>query len=619
MRGGKKERKMLHEHEAFLFIFTILFIFGGFIFWSHSGLALDYSVGEDSILGALDVEAGMGVEKVINLDVKNPSGDLEATIIYELDVQCSELIIAEEEVIEEIVEEVPEEEILIDETLEGCDYVDVQLNSNTIYPDESVTLTLTFLSEVIGEGEVYLSVATDYGVDFLQFNVDFLEAEEEIEESSLAEEAESILDILIEAIQNAGEVISTEEVDEVVEEESEPITDVQSSVGLTTSYLNFGVLDFSKGEQETIVVEIENLKSDSDLTFLEIQGGDVEGLIVTYDLDQSSVIGTGGRYAFEVTCVPPSEGVFAEEDLIIKTSYDDIKLDVVCVGGTVEEEVVDETPPFIEIVSPEGQVQGVVPVVINTYDEGDISSDPAVLRFYLNKVLVGRVTKFPINFNFDSSRFEDGLYVLTVVAVDHAGNSAADSGPLWINNGDATLRSVLYDSGLLDKGFVFEVDTGEGYSTIDSGTEMGDGEFNLRVKYSLGDWGEDITIELKGMNLNDKLDIPFGEGDIQKIVRNIWNQEIRLIDIDGDGLKAFIETTDAETIIMPMMLKKGTFSDEVGFTDIPTIYYYRSDGTEPFDITNDIVSIVKVSDVEDEGENYVLVNVEIPVNIIMGE
>jgi hypothetical protein len=630
MSGGNRERKKLHEHEAFLFAFTFIFIFGGFIFWSHGGLALDYFVGEDSISGSMDVEVETGTEKVVNLEIKklveDLEGDVEATVIYEFDVQCSELLLSSNQNEVNGTNETNETMIdLVDETTNGCDYVDVQLDSNTIYPGESVNLILTFLSEVNGEGEVYLSIVTDQNVDFLQFDVEFVEevlTDDSLDEEGTEEDTGSILDILLDALQGVGDVSDDEEEEveeEVLDDELEPIVDVQNSVGLTTSYLNFGILDHNEGQQETQVVQIENLKTESDLTFLGIEGANVAGIIVTHDIVIDQVISTGERFTFEITCIPSGEGVFAGDGLIFKTSYGDVNLGIGCAGNVVEEEIVDETPPFIEILSPEGEIQGITSVKINTYDTGGVSSLPAVLRFYLNRVLVGRVTEFPVDFSFDSSRFEDGLYILTVVSVDHAGNGGVDSGPLWINNGEANLLSVLYDSGLLDKGFEFEVDTGEGYTIFDSGTELGNEEFNLKVKYSLEDLSEDITLELKGMTLSNKLDMPFDEGDIQKITRNVWNQEIKLIDIDGDDLKTFIETTDADTIIMPMMLKENTFNDKIGFTDIPNIYYYKSDGTEPFDITGDIVSIVKVSDLEDEGIDYVLVNVEIPVRVIMEE
>jgi len=46
MRVQKRGKKQLHEHEAFLFGFTLVFIIGGFIFWNVPASGLDFYVGD---------------------------------------------------------------------------------------------------------------------------------------------------------------------------------------------------------------------------------------------------------------------------------------------------------------------------------------------------------------------------------------------------------------------------------------------------------------------------------------------------------------------------------------------------------------------------------------------
>ena len=95
MRGGKREKKMLHEHEAFLFVFTFVFLFGGFIFWGHSANAVEYFIDGKSIDEGNQFYTLPGEEKLVDLILRNslPGEEADmAVVIYEADINCDKIV-----------------------------------------------------------------------------------------------------------------------------------------------------------------------------------------------------------------------------------------------------------------------------------------------------------------------------------------------------------------------------------------------------------------------------------------------------------------------------------------------------------------------------------------------
>jgi len=484
------------------------------------------------------------------------------------------------------------------------------------------------MSNVVGEVEGVLNIVTNLGIDSLNFNVVF--SDEIVEEESAEEETEGnpLLDMLLDALGMGEEEETEEEAVEVVEEEElRKITAVvlDGAVGLTQSNLDFGVLYYGE-EQETEIIEIENL-GEGLLTITGFEGGDAEGLIFVYDLEQSFNLYAGERFSFELTCVPSREGEFGAEGLTVKTLLGNFNIGIRCVGALEVDETLDEIPPVINIVSPSGgSVSGVVPVVVNTYDEGGISNNPATVSYYLDNILMGLITQHPFEFEFDSSRFENGIYEIFVKVQDYAGNIAYDSVSIWINNGGPAVQetslvsgvepgTIIYSEDVLNSGFSFEVDSGEGYQILESGDVIGD-EFNLKVKYALASLNEDVSIELKGAKLTEGLDILMENNDVQKISKEFSGGEVVIIDIDGEVLKNLIKETGAETVVMPLLLKSDSFGDKETYSDVE-VWYYPLD-EDPFDITNRIIFLEYVSELMENGVEYTLFNIEFDAVVVTG-
>ena len=362
MRCGKREKKMLHEHEAFLFTFTIVFLLGGFIFWGYNADAVEYFVDGKTISTENQFYTLTGEEKVVDLVLRNsvPVGEVDmAVVIYDVDVQCeiiSDVFEVEEEIPEEDEEEVELEDLDIDEgieeVLDDCKYFDVNLpTSLTFYPGEIVTIGINFHSEEILEAILVLNVVTNKDIDSFTFNfraVDEIpeEVEEEVEEE-IPEEVEEI-DVpvknpLVELIMKTLGLI--EEDSEIYLKEALLHVDDLSGLGFTQSSLNFGPLNIEDNEQKTKRVGIENLVIET-VEILEIIKP--EGMIVT---PAHVTLEMGEMAYFEITCAPLAEGEIPRE-VVFKTNKGDVSLKIFCNGVKGEERIVDEISPIVTILKP---------------------------------------------------------------------------------------------------------------------------------------------------------------------------------------------------------------------------------------------------------------------------
>ena len=251
MRGTNRERKLLHEHEAFLFIFLAVFLLGGFALWGADVHAVEYYLegAELSTEGLNLVEVLLEEGKIVDISVKNSEKEElvdSAIVIYEVDLQCNSL----------------DSESLDSES--GCEYLSLNLPSVlTVYPEEIVNIGLEFFPEERVELSAVVNIITNKGVNSFSFEFKVVDELEVVEVEKIIDvevEENPILDLIERIVAMGKELTSIEDVPaEIYTGEKIVFVDDETSLGFTDSMLNFGPLDIEEGEQKTKKLGIENL------------------------------------------------------------------------------------------------------------------------------------------------------------------------------------------------------------------------------------------------------------------------------------------------------------------------------------------------------------------------
>ncbi len=598
MRGEVQERKRLHEHEAVLFAFILLFVTGGVVFWGHDTYAVEYYVGSSTEVYTTPqtYEILKGEEKVFDLTVKNIKKDSNsadtAVAILELDKKCT--IVAGDKNAEG-----------------GCDKIDVQLvGDSIIYPDGESIIKIKFFAEEIVDVQLTLNVVTSEAIDSVIFNFKSVEQatdEETYAEASLRDSA--IIDLLINALRAATSELSGDEISATKEA---PIVYVDDTgLGLTSISLNFGTLNIAKGEQSTMSLEMENLGVDA----IEISGFTrPRGILVTpisaYSLKSKE------RKTYEVTCSPITEKELEKETLTIKTNKGDVNIGIICKGVSIEGGPKDEFGPTVKLLEPtEGNVESIFNVKIEAYDEGNIK-EVAILKVYLGANLIKRFVKQMsdksniYSFEFDASKYS-GIKDIYAEASDYSGNKGVSNRvTLWLKEQKEEAQPIITKetkqetekedklNPKLMKLFVKKYNT-KNYDELNEVYVTSGGIGDIRMAYDLEDVGE-FNFEFKGVDIGMANDAPLNTEDVN--LKTVDGGK-KIIDITDEKLKEIITALGAETVVMPMLKPSGYSSPSE-----LNLVYYHNDGSF-FEIEDDdIVSIA---------EDGNILNIEIKSEVIL--
>lgn len=595
MRGVNPERKRLHEHEAVIFAFLVLFAAGGIVFWGYNAFAVEYYVGSstESYSLPLAYEVLKGEEKIVDINVKNikndPSSEDVAVAILELDPKCT--VVIEGKNVES-----------------GCESIILELKGDsTIYPNAQSIIRINFSSQEAKETQLVLNVVTSESIDQIIINfksVDQLSSEA-VQEVALQDD--TIIERLINALISATQELSGDETSATKKEQLTYVDDV-TGLAFTSNSLNFGTLNILTGEQSTIKFEVENLKSDA----VELFGFEKpRGIIITPFSAYS--LKSGERKSYEVTCSPTTEKALEKEILKIKTSLGDVDIGIICQGAS-SRETSDTTGPTVKLLEPiDGKVENIITFKIEAYDEGPIK-EVAILKVYLGSNLIKRFITQMVEetnvytFTFDSTRYS-GIKDVHAEALDYSGNKGVSNrATLWINQPKVIPEEETKDIAAETKQtpiaksmrlFVKKKDA-KAYNEFNEVYAASGGVGDIRLTYNIEDVGE-FNFEFKGSDIGNAGDVTLDDGYIK--IKEIGNGK-KIIDVTDTKLKEIVQTLGSETVVMPMLKPAGYLSP----SDL-NLVYYRSDGTS-FDIADDdIVSIT------DEGD---ILKIEIRSEVILG-
>ncbi len=552
MRGANRERKLLHEHEAFLFTFLTIFLLGGFALWGADVQAVEYYLDGTELssdgLNVVDVLLEEG--KIVDISVKNSEKEElveSAIVIYEVDLQCN---------------------LLTSEIESGCDYLSLNLPTvTTLYPEEIATVGLEFFPEEKVELSAVVNIITNKGVNSFSFEFKVVDELETLDVAELEESEENpILDLIERIVEMGKELTSVEDVPaEIYTGEKLELVDDETSLGFTDSMLNFGPLNIEEGEQKTKRLGIENLG----LEEIVISGVKKDEALII-DPSKKLTIHSGERVYIEITCAPLEEKTI-DDLIILETNLGEVELKTYCEGVLGESGVVDEVAPIVTILKPsEGKVKDLVEVSIEAFDEGNIL-EVAVLKVYFNSILMKRfveptdVSTNKYEFELDISRFS-GIGELRVEALDHAGNVGVSSTiTLWIEEDliDDEVELVepeivvsYPDGGLIGSPNLLNAQGISGEVDVEIKFETGEGDFNFKFNGGDADKVDEIEISSKDINFRD------------------ISENVRVIDLPDDLLKEMIISLEAETVILPMFKPVNYVAGER-----IDIAYYREDGT----------------------------------------
>lgn len=552
MRGANRERKLLHEHEAFLFTFLTIFLLGGFALWGADVQAVEYYLDGTELssdgLNVVDVLLEEG--KIVDISVKNSEKEElvdSAIVIYEVDLQCN---------------------VLTPEIESGCDYLSLNLPTvTTLYPEEIATAGLEFFPEEKVELSAVVNIITNKGVNSFSFEFKVVDELETLDVAELEESEENpILDLIERIVEMGKELTSVEDVPaEIYTGEKLELVDDETSLGFTDSMLNFGPLNIEEGEQKTKRLGIENLG----LEEIVISGVKKDEALI-FDPSKKLTIKSGERVYVEITCTPLEEKTI-DDLIILETNLGEVELKTYCEGVSGESGVVDEVAPIVTILKPsEGKVKDLVEVSIEAFDEGNIL-EVAVLKVYFNSILMKRfveptdVSTNKYEFELDISRFS-GIGELRVEALDHAGNIGISSPiALWIEeeliDDEVELVEpeivVSYpDGSLIGSPNLLNAQGISGEVDVEIKFETGEGDFNFKFNGGDADKVDEIEISSKDINFRD------------------ISENVRVIDLPDDLLKEMIISLEAETVILPMFKPVNYVAGER-----IDIAYYREDGT----------------------------------------
>lgn len=120
----------------------------------------------------------------------------------------------------------------------------------------------------------------------------------------------------------------------------------------------------------------------------------------------------------------------------------------------------DTTPPTVLISShSSGQtVNGIVTIEVTTDDSEGISK----VEFFVNDYLVLTDMEPPYQYEWNTTNYEDGSYIIMARSYDISGNTA-DSDPVTLTVGNTTGFIVTFDVGAYDIGYSVQQTTDGGY------------------------------------------------------------------------------------------------------------------------------------------------------------
>lgn len=578
MRGEDRERRMLHEHEIVLFSFMFAFFVIGLFVWGFDANALDYSVnGVGLVDGAsFSLDGVNGVEKIVDVVLNNPlEAGVEGSAIVVLEVDSACEIISEEVVVDALS---------VCETL-GYEFLD----GSVIYPGESVRVRLMFISENTVSSESVFNVITTTGINTFKVKFDSsLESDSSLEGGVF----ENPLLALLKGALGFGDSA-------MVVNPLDPITYVDSTInlGLTLQpQLFFGPQDIALLEQKTKTIEFENLGPE----IISIRGitGSLPGVVLSGDLDV--VLAEGERASLDITCAPTEEISLNGDVLTLLTDRGNLDLEIYCDGLVGGDVVVDNTAPVVNILEPvQGPVSGLVNVKVVAYDNGAMY-DVAVLKVYFNSKLIKRYTTAQVKgsnvytFEVDTTGLKVSSGELYATAVDYAGNVGISAKvPLTITApvvgvdvaDDATVETIGEEPvAVAPKIPLVQVNSGGGYKDVTNEELSNMGVADVKIEYYVFGVG-DVKFEFKSADLaNANLAKVKNKNVVQKAIGGV-----EIIDMPQFVIDYFIETLDAESMVMPMAKPEGyKLGDEL------IAYYYTEDESYPIR-SDDLISLSEES------------------------
>ena len=578
MSGDKKGKKLLHEHEAFLLAFFMLFLLGGFAFWGYGAYAIEYYVGDslDAYSEPLTYQVTTGNEKVVNVKIKNlekdPNVDV-AVAIMELDPVCT-IITGSEEIADS-----------------DCENVDIEIEGDTtLYSDETTDVKITFSSDDIIKVKLDLNVVTSEEIDTLSFTFDAVDYD--VIDDSEDTSSDTLLEVLL-------SILGGEEAEEETKEELITYVDKSTNIGFTTIDLDFGSLDISEGEQETKNLGVEYLGQES-IKILSISKPRWVIVVPAGEI----LLESGVRNNFEVTCAPTSAEEVEKDAVIFRTEKGDIVLDVYCRGIIRDQREIDNTAPTIKILQPmTGPVEGVTKIKIEARDDGSIS-DVATLKVYFGNSLIKRFIEPTIRgtyyyeFSVDSSKYP-GIKNIRAIGVDYAGNKGEAETLVWVNKKEAVTNQLQEEKAVASFDESKDYDTGDIkikvrrhgtkiYSDVATEDTSKGGKADLRIDSKLSGVGN-FRLEFIGADLEKTKSVAINEKDIE--LKDFGNEK-EVIDIPDEKLKKMIEVLNAQSVSMPMLKP-----DDYGSPEDLNLFYYCDDGT-PYGIEDgEVLSITEDGDI----------------------
>ena len=146
-----------------------------------------------------------------------------------------------------------------------------------------------------------------------------------------------------------------------------------------------------------------------------------------------------GSTGVSVDCGQASYSV--SDNTIVISSTTPMAISNVIVTFTYDFKPKDFTPPTVEILSPENgsTVQGTVKIIENVNDDYGVDR----VEIYLNGTMVGVLSSPPWEFSLDTSKLDDGTYILEVTAYDEVGNSNSQTIIIKVSNKSQVSPSPL--------------------------------------------------------------------------------------------------------------------------------------------------------------------------------
>ncbi|MDP3917325.1 MAG: hypothetical protein Q8Q42_03490 [Nanoarchaeota archaeon] len=546
MKGSKRDRKLLHEHEAFLFVFLILFVAGGFVFWGHDANALNYAydgsditsielTSENSVTSYYDVAVENSLDEVIN-------SESDVVYITGTDFQCNY------------------------QNGGVCsDVVSIEIiGSSSLSPGESTIVRINYSPDTNFNGEGVLSIITSDVIDYINVILSVTEesAPELEDEFYQFETHKNLVEKFVKQLQNllgAGKE---------KEESIVYIVDMGEGkeVGFTQPSLNFGSdLNSDKGEQRVMKLKMKNVGEEV-LHLTEIKKP--AGFIVTANgFGRDRFIKQGERLGVEVVYAPTSDGKFSG-DLVFNFENGVAVVPIVGAAHKSDDVVVDETPPSVTISEPaEGSVDTIFSLQASVTDD---SMGVALVKAYIDNYLVDSTTQIDdgvYSTDIDVSRFANTIRKLKVVATDYSGNRGEASVTISISESDVEsldMSNVETSNELDGESLVVSVS-----AEIASDEESGDStdEPNNMVEPR-----KTVSVTINKIDIGELVYTFFGALHVANIdikSRDVYTKNINgkdVIAITDEGMKYMIEQLKPSSVAIPIM-GDGSFDTVTLYND----------------------------------------------------